>query len=390
MRMKRAVSIAIIKLWLAISGLLFAQQTPSVPKNSYDFAIGVQAQPKALDLSQVLLNMQNRLQKAQGISLDVEVRTAQGNRISARVMALRPNFLKVETENQSFYCDGKSAWQYFPLGAVYAPFQKDDKGMHIPLATGLEMYSPRSKFKPEYRAVEETVFEGKHVFALIEEPSDPNLQIRIFIDPESWLPMGFEQKLLDRTNVSVYRNVRTDRSFVPVDFAWTPPKGSIDSRKIKRDGPKLLQVGDLVPDFVLPLTNGKRLTLGEALKGKKALLVNFWFIGCGYCHLEMPEIADLYRTANDLQVVAINDADTMDEVRRFVQKPNYQFPVAIDEGAKIAEAYKVNDKGHPISYLIRPDRTIGYVQVGYDAERKLAKLEDELAKLGIKRQAMRK
>ncbi len=353
-------------------------------------SFNIQAQQKAPDLARVVLNLQNRLQKAQGISLDVESRTAHGNRIYARVMALRPNFLRVETKNQSFYCDGKSAWQYFPLEAVYAPFHKDDKGMYIPLAKGFEMYSPPSKFKPEYKAVEKTVFEGKHVYALIEEPSDmPNLRHRIFIDPKSWLPIGSEQILLDDTDVYVYRNVRTDRPFVPADFAWTPPKGSIDGRKIKRDGPKLLQMGDAAPDFVLPLTNGKSLTLGEALKGKKALLVNFWFIGCGYCHLEMPEIADLYRTANDLQVVAINDADTTDEVRKFVQKPNYQFPVAIDEGGKTAEAYKVKDKGHPITYLIRPDRTIGYVQVGYDTERKLAKLEEDLAKLGISRQPKR-
>jgi peroxiredoxin len=251
------------------------------------------------------------------------------------------------------------------------------------------MYSPSTNFRPEYRAVEETVFEGKHVFTLIEEPSDmPNLRIQIFIDPESWLPLGYEQKQMDDVYVYVYRNIQTDRDFVPADFAWTPPKASIDGRKINRDGPKLLQAGDVAPDFVLPLTNGKSLTMGEILKEKKALLVNFWFINCGYCQLELPEIAELYRTDNDLEVVAINDTDTMDQVRRFAQKTNYQFPIAIDEGAKIAEAYRVKDKGHPITYLIRPDRTVGYVQVGYDTERKLEKLEEELAKLGIRRQTM--
>ena len=109
-----------------------------------------------------------------------------------------------------------------------------------------------------------------------------------------------------------------------------------------------------------------------------------------HCLMEMPEIAELYRTANDFEVVAINDVDTPEEIRKFVQKPNYRFPVAIDEGAKTAEAYRVKDEGHPISYLIKPDRTVGYVQVGYDTEKKLAKLEAELAKLGIRRQTMRK
>jgi outer membrane lipoprotein-sorting protein/peroxiredoxin len=345
----------------------------------------MQAQ-KTPDLAQVVLNLQNRLQKAQGISFHVE---SKDGGLSAQVMALRPNYFKFERENQCFYSDGNLMWQYFPLQAVYTSRIQKDKSMNLPIAEGFEMYSLPSDFSPEYRAVEKTVFEGKDVFVLIEEPSDnPNLRIRVFIDPETWLPLGFERKLLDTVNVYIYRNVRTDLHFVPADFAWTPPKGSIDGRKINREDP-LLQVGDVAPDFALPLTNGKRLTLNEALEGKKGLLLNFWFINCGYCLSEMPEIAELYRTADDLEVVAINDVDTGEEIRKFVQKPNYRFPVAIDEGAKIAEAYKVKDKGHPVSYLIRPNRTISYVQSGYD-EKKLAKLEEELTKLGIRRHTAQK
>jgi len=121
------------------------------------------AQPKPLDLAQVVAKLQNRLQQTQGLSLEVEWRTAKGNPLMARIMAMRPNYYRVETENQSFYCDGTSAWQYFPLKAVYMPFWKDDQGMFIPLATGFDMYSPASRFKPDYIGVEEAVFEGKRV-----------------------------------------------------------------------------------------------------------------------------------------------------------------------------------------------------------------------------------
>jgi polysaccharide biosynthesis/export protein len=41
MRTKGTVSVAIVNLWLVIAGLLFAQQTPSTPKISDDFVIGV-------------------------------------------------------------------------------------------------------------------------------------------------------------------------------------------------------------------------------------------------------------------------------------------------------------------------------------------------------------
>lgn len=342
------------------------------------------AQSNPLDPAQVVAKLQERFQQAQGLSLDVEYRPAKGNPAMARIMALRPNYYRVETENQSFYCDGTAAWQYFPLKAVYLPFHKDDKGMHIPFATGFAMYSPAAQYKPDYKEVEEVVFEGQRVLALVEEPKDiPNLRVRIFIDPETWLPVGSDQKLVDDIIVFVYRNVKTDQHFAPADFAWAPPKGAVDGTKIETDSPKILQAGDVAPEFELLLTNGKHISLGEALKGKKALLVNFWFINCGYCLMEMPELDNLYRNTKDLEIIAINDTDTPDEVGKFLLKPNYPYPIAMDEGGEVSAAYKLKNYGRPITYLIRPDRTVAYVQIGYDTENKLATLKEELVKLGI-------
>src|SRR4030042_5772216 len=78
------------------------------------------AQSKPVDLAQVVAKLQERLQQAQGLSLEVEYRPAKGNPIMAKIMAMRPSYYRVETENQSFYCDGTSAWQYWYLKAVYA------------------------------------------------------------------------------------------------------------------------------------------------------------------------------------------------------------------------------------------------------------------------------
>jgi hypothetical protein len=55
----------------------------------------------------------------------------------------------------------------------------------------------------------------------------------------------------------------------------------------------------------------------------------------------------------------------------------------MDEGGRVSSAYRLKDYGRPITYLIRPDRTVAYVQIGYDTENKLTKLKEELAKLGI-------
>ena len=342
------------------------------------------AQPRELNVALVVAKLQNQLQQAQGLSLEAELRFGNGQSVTARIMALRPNFYRVETENQAFFSDGSLAWQYFPLKASYIPYVKDDKGMSIPFALGFAMYSPPSRFKPDYTGIEETTFEGKRVIALaVKFEENPILKTRIFINPESWLPVGVDQKIMDDVTVFIYRNVRTDRRFTPADFEWAPPKGAVDLSKIKSDGPKPLQTGELAPEFDLPLVNGKHISLSKALEGKKGLLLNFWFINCSPCLSELPQLADLYRNAKDFEIIAINDIDTPDEIRKFLDESKYQFPFVVDKSARVAGSYNLKDYGRPISYLILPDRTVAYVQIGYDAEEKLTKLKEELVKLGI-------
>jgi hypothetical protein len=40
---------------------------------------------------------------------------------------------------------------------------------------------------------------------------------------------------------------------------------------------KLLPAGKVAPDFNLPMPRGGQLSLTDARRGKKAVLVNFWF-----------------------------------------------------------------------------------------------------------------
>jgi len=334
-------------------------------------------------MDKVVAGLRNVLSQARSLSFEIEIRWSNGTSKMAKVTAMRPNYYRVETETQWFISDGTATWQYFPGKNEYAPYIKTNEGMSIPLAPDFTLFSPPANYQPAYSRVEEAVFEGKKVAALVQEPKDnPNLTLRTFIDPETWLPVGFEQKMLDKVDVFVYKNVRTDVRFTPADFSWAPPKGAPDKSKVTAPNP--LQAGEKAPDFVLPLVDGRRISLSEALKGQKGVIVNFWFINCGFCQAEMPELAALYRRVKGLEIIAVNDADKLDEIRKFLAKPRYPFLIATDEGGQTAAAFKVKDWGRPITFLIKPDGIISYLQIGYDFEKKLEALENEVAKLGIK------
>jgi len=72
------------------------------------------------------------------------------------------------------------------------------------------------------------------------------------------------------------RSLKLDAPMKAEQFAFNPPEGYQQAKGIDES---LLAVGKEAPDFNLPLSAGGRIALSEALKGKKAVLVNFWFYG---------------------------------------------------------------------------------------------------------------
>jgi outer membrane lipoprotein-sorting protein len=72
------------------------------------------------------------------------------------------------------------------------------------------------------------------------------------------------------------KNIRLNTPLKAEQFAYAPPA---DFQVRKGPEESLLAVGTPAPDFNLPTPTGGRLGLSDALKGKKAVLVNFWFYG---------------------------------------------------------------------------------------------------------------
>ncbi len=101
-------------------------------------------------------------------------------------------------------------------------------------------------------------------------------------------------------------------------------------------------------DFTLQDLSGKTWTR-SALKGK-VVLVNFWATWCPPCRKEMPDLERLYKEFGDrgFVVLAISDED-QSKVKPFIAQAGYSFPVLLDRGRKVNDAYHI--QGIPNSFL---------------------------------------
>ena len=127
--------------------------------------------------------------------------------------------------------------------------------------------------------------------------------------------------------------------------------------------------------FTLKDQYGKTHTLDD-YKGKIVFL-NFWATWCPPCRAEMPDIQKLYerssREGKDsvivLGVAAPKLGSEKDEagIKAFMEKNGYSYPVLMDKGGKLFEAYGI--RAIPTTYLIdRRGNVIGRVQGALSAE----------------------
>ena len=89
-------------------------------------------------------------------------------------------------------------------------------------------------------------------------------------------------------------------------------------------------VGDAMMDFSVTLPGGEAVVLSELLQGKKAVVLNFWFMKCDPCKMEFPYIQEGYeQLSDDIAVLAMNPMDgTDEEITQFQSGNGYSFMMA--------------------------------------------------------------
>lgn len=179
------------------------------------------------------------------------------------------------------------------------------------------------------------------------------------------------------------KDIKLNPKLEKEQFAFTPPA---DFTEPKGPEAALLPEGAVAPDFALEQPGGLGLySLEQARKGKKAVLVNFWFATCPACREEFPHLQKMYAALKDkgLEIVAINGLDKENEALRAVKEDKLTFRIVMgghgEEDYAVGKAYGVI--GYPTSYVI--DAATGKIvwrAVGFDPDG----LKGALTKLGVK------
>jgi peroxiredoxin len=130
-------------------------------------------------------------------------------------------------------------------------------------------------------------------------------------------------------------------------------------------------------DFTLKDLNGKDVKL-SAYKKDKVLLVNFWATWCIPCRTEIPGFINLYNRykGRGLEIVGVVVDDTEAAVKPYVRDMKMNYPVLLEQGHAVHEAYSLI--GMPTTILINRDGTTCEQHVGFTRR---STFEDAIKKL---------
>jgi len=126
-------------------------------------------------------------------------------------------------------------------------------------------------------------------------------------------------------------------------------------------------VGRLAPAFSATTLDGHTVSLGD-FRGQKNVVVTFWASWCGPCRLELAGLTRFYQRnhsdASDFEILAVSIDEDTRNATDFASAQKLNFPVLLDTGQKVADAYGVNSI--PTMFIIDKNGTIKYGHTGYE------------------------
>ena len=122
----------------------------------------------------------------------------------------------------------------------------------------------------------------------------------------------------------------------------------------------IVKVGDMAPDFSLPMTDGSSFSL-SAQRGKVVML-QFTASWCGICRKEMPyiesEIWQRHKDNKDFVLVGVDREETKEVVDAYTEKVGTTYPMALDTAANAFASYALRQSGITRNVLIDRDGRI--------------------------------
>ncbi len=223
-------------------------------------------------------------------------------------------------------------------------------------------------------------------------PGDIKQGAPLMLDPMS-TPMYDEQ--FQKINPTDFMKIMMSNEFIPEPYidkdksvkAFVLRKATQEEKAMMlkmqsgmgMDQEKSALIGTQTVDFELEDMKGKKLKLSQ-LRGKVVVL-NFWFIECKPCVMEMPELNELVTEfkGNEVIFLAIG-VNKKEQLKKFLKKTEFKYKV-LSNGQSVSDSYGI--KGFPTNLIIDQNGIVQYLSTGIGPNNK-ANLQKEIKNLLIK------
>ena len=217
-------------------------------------------------------------------------------------------------------------------------------------------------------------------------PGDIDSGTPMMLDPMS-MPMYDEQ--LQKINPADFMKIMMSNEYIPEPYvdekkavkAFVLRKATEEEKammaKMQQGGMGMEQekstlVGTQAVDFDVTDIKGKKYKLSE-LKGKVVAL-NFWFVECKPCIMEMPELNELVEEFKGKEVVFLAIAiNNQKQLKKFLKKTDFKYKV-ISSGQSVSDSYGI--KGFPTNVIIDQNGLIQYASTGIGPNNKVNLLKE--------------
>jgi peroxiredoxin len=137
----------------------------------------------------------------------------------------------------------------------------------------------------------------------------------------------------------------------------------IPKQEIPADYGYIVKIGQQMPDIVLDLTDGTKVTTAD-LKGKVVML-QFTASWCVVCRREMPHIEkDIWlkhKNNPDFALFGVDMDEPLDKVKKFELDMNITYPLALDPAAEIFYTFAAKGAGVTRNVIIDKSGKIVYM-----------------------------
>ncbi|GAC1308159.1 MAG: hypothetical protein NVSMB24_21350 [Mucilaginibacter sp.] len=120
--------------------------------------------------------------------------------------------------------------------------------------------------------------------------------------------------------------------------------------------------GEGISSFNARDINGNKIKLKDLVG--KVVVLNFWFIGCPPCRMEIPELNKIVlQYANDPNVVFVAIAlDYKSDIKKYIKDNPFLYQI-IDDGRMYADLYKI--RSYPTNVILDKEGKVRFHTSGY-------------------------